>query len=223
MTKENSNNLPREKLALSGAEKLTDAELITILLGSGTQAMNVFDLSQYILDESGSLTQLMDYELHELMDFPGIKAAKASILKAAFEIARRILERSAKENISADNPDRIYRNFSHRVRNIGHEEFWVLLLDVKLMVMRAERVSVGTLDQSIVHPREVFRPAIRWNAHSIIVFHNHPSGDEKPSKEDFRVTRRLMDCGEMLGIPLVDHLIFGASNYYSFRKDGRIE
>lgn len=223
MKKENLDSLPREKMAASGAGTLTDAELVTVLLGSGTQKMNVFDLSNYILKKSGGLTELMDYELHELMTFPGIKAAKGAILKASFEIARRILERSTEERILADDPDKIYRNFAHHVRNIGHEEFWVLLLDVKLMVIRAERISMGILDQSIVHPREVFRPAIRWNAHSIVVFHNHPSGDEKPSKEDCLVTQRLIDCGEMLGIPLVDHLIFGRSDFYSFRKDGKIE
>lgn len=213
---------PRERLQAVGAQVLGNRELLAILIGQGRKDRNALQLADDILIRFGEVGGLAGLRISELTGIDGIGPGKASTILAAIELGRRVYEPQEKEKEYVRNPQAVADLFMQSCTNKKKEEFWILLVDAKLRVYAKERISEGTLTQSLVHPREVFTQAIRQAAHGIILVHNHPSGDPKPSPEDFNITARLEECGEVIGITVLDHVVIGNGNYYSFKEHGDI-
>ena len=214
------NDRPREKMAANGAAVLTDAELIAILLRTGTAEKSAIDIASEMTADGGLYKHLAGItRLNELTNIKGLGQAKAATVLAALEIGRRIASAKPIEKIHLSCPQDVADFLMPRLRYAAKEQFVVILLNNKNKVIGTEVVSEGSLSSSIVHPREVFAPAILHHAAAIMVAHNHPSGDPKPSIEDEEVTRQLLRSGKVLGIPMIDHVIIGDGNYYSFLEN----
>lgn len=214
------NDRPREKMAANGAAVLTDAELIAILLRTGTAEKSAIDIASEMTADGGLYKRLAGItRLNELTNIKGLGQAKAATVLAALEIGRRIASAKPIEKIHLSCPQDVADFLMPRLRYAAKEQFVVILLNNKNKVIGTEVVSEGSLSSSIVYPREVFAPAILHHAAAIMVAHNHPSGDPKPSIEDEEVTRQLLRSGKVLGIPMIDHVIIGDGNYYSFLEN----
>lgn len=214
------NDRPREKMAANGAAVLTDAELIAILLRTGTAEKSAIDIASEMTADGGLYKRLAGItRLNELTNIKGLGQAKAATVLAALEIGRRIASAKPIEKIHLSCPQDVADFLMPRLRYAAKEQFVVILLNNKNKVIGTEVVSEGSLSSSIVHPREVYAPAILHHAAAIMVAHNHPSGDPKPSTEDAEVTRMLVRSGKVLGIPMIDHVIIGDGNYYSFLEN----
>ncbi len=218
--------LPRERLAAHGAEVLRDAELLAIFLRTGRVGRNVLEVAEDLIMEWGSLRRLAGCSIEELSQISGIGPAKAAELKAAFEMGQR-MARPEKERLQIKDGNDIYEAMRSRLELLPHETLWVLLLDARSQLLEEREVSRGTLTQSLSHPREVFHLAVLKRAYSIVVVHNHPSGDPLPSASDEHLTTTLMESGKILKIPLLDHVIIGTKvgkrkPYFSFRDAGLI-
>ena len=214
------NDRPREKMAANGAAVLTDAELIAILLRTGTAEKSAIDIASEMTADGGLYKRLAGItRLNELTNIKGLGQAKAATILAALEIGRRIASAKPIEKIHFSCPQDVADFLMPRLRYAAKEQFVVILLNNKNKVIGTEVVSEGSLSSSIVHPREVYAPAILHHAAAIMVAHNHPSGDPKPSTEDTEVTRMLARSGKVLGIPMIDHVIIGDGNYYSFLEN----
>jgi DNA repair protein RadC len=214
------NDRPREKMAANGAAVLTDAELIAILLRTGTAEKSAIDIASEMTADGGLYKRLAGItRLNELTNIKGLGQAKAATVLAALEIGRRIASAKPIEKIHLSCPQDVADFLMPRLRYAAKEQFVVILLNNKNKVIGTEVVSEGSLSSSIVHPREVFASAILHHAAAIMVAHNHPSGDPKPSIEDEEVTRQLLRSGKVLGIPMIDHVIIGDGNYYSFLEN----
>ena len=214
------NDRPREKMAANGAAVLTDAELIAILLRTGTAEKSAIDIASEMTADGGLYKRLAGItRLNELTNIKGLGQAKAATVLAALEIGRRIASAKPIEKIHFSCPQDVADFLMPRLRYAAKEQFVVILLNNKNKVIGTEVVSEGSLSSSIVHPREVFAPAILHHAAAIMVAHNHPSGDPKPSIEDEEVTRLLLRSGKVLGVPMIDHVIIGDGNYYSFLEN----
>ncbi len=201
---------PRERLAALGPEHLRETELLAILLRTGTPALPVAALAEHLLHVFGhSLGRLAQASSRELQRIPGIGQDKAATLRAAFELARRLVKETPDEPPLLDSPARVADFLREDLRRLEVETFHVLLLNRRRRLIAAERLSQGTLDTLLVHPREVFRPAIAANAAAIVVAHNHPSGDPSPSEADIKATRDLIRAGHILRIEVLDHVILG--------------
>jgi DNA repair protein RadC len=215
---------PREKLIAHGAAALTTPELIAILLGTGVPGENVIEVARNLLNKYDSLTGLSRCSVDELMEIKGIKAAKAAHLAAAFGLGQRLAkERFAEEKL--DSPETINELVGPELRRLRKESLRVVLLDTRYHLIRVEEVSLGSINESIAHPRDVFRPAVIASAYAVVVVHNHPSGDASPSQTDHSLTRRLAEAAELLQIKFLDHIIIGApternSGYFSFKEAG---
>ena len=212
--------MPRERLFSLGAFALSDAELVTLLLGTGCAGSRAPELAAGLLASRGGLAGLAGSDLRELMDVRGIGRTKAAALFAALELGRRLSSQRLREGDAIRSPEDVFRHFYTRLRHARQEHFFVLLLDGRHRVLGEEIVSLGTLTASLVHPREVFRPALRASAAALILVHNHPSGDPEPSPEDRTVTERLASAGELLGIPVLDHVVVAERGFRSLRDDG---
>ncbi|HQA07292.1 MAG TPA: DNA repair protein RadC [Syntrophomonadaceae bacterium] len=213
---------PREKLLRSGEATLSDAELLAILIREGTSGLSALELAQQILAEhGGSLRFLRETSIEELTCHPGIGPAKAALLKAAVEIGRRI-SIDVKQKLVIKSPDDVKHLLMEDMRFLQQEHFRVLYLDRKGGLIFIEDVSKGGLHSAIVHPREVFKTAIKRSAASVILVHNHPSGDPNPSTEDIQITRRLIEAGNLIGIEVLDHIIIGEHKYCSLKSLGLI-
>jgi DNA repair protein RadC len=216
---------PRERLLNQGANALKTAELLAILLRTGTSGRPVLDLADFLLTHFGSLEALSRASVGELAKIKGIGQAKAIGLKAAFALAAR-LARSEAEARSIETPEDIARLLGEEMRLLDYESVRVICLNTKHMVLAVEEVTRGTLNESLFHPREAFRPALARQAHAVILVHNHPSGNPQPSDADLHVTRRMKEAGALLQIELLDHVILGApragddKNYFSFKNEG---
>lgn len=215
---------PREKLAREGALALEDAELITVLLQSGVAGRHVTEVAQEVLRRAGSLPNLTRFTVDDFKDVPGIGFAKAVKLVAAFALGKRIAERTLSRN-KLDRPEAVYALLSAEMQALRQESLRIILLDTRYYLIRVEQVSLGSTNESIAHPREIFRPAIVASAYAVIVVHNHPSGDPSPSQTDHSLTRRLAEAAELLQIKLLDHIIIGApldgrAGYFSFKEAG---
>jgi DNA repair protein RadC len=212
---------PREKLQRVGAAGL--GELLAIVLGQGLPRASVLELANAVLTAVGGLHGLVRATVDELQRVPGIGPARAAQLVAAIEAGRRTLVRGRRERAqilsSRDVADLLVPQYGGR----PVEQFGVVLLDTKHRVLRISLLSIGTLDSSIVHPREVFREAANGGAAAIILFHNHPSGDPGPSPDDVTLTRRLMRAGEMMGIDVLDHVIIAENRFHSLRDAGDLK
>lgn len=211
---------PRERLIHSGAESLSTAELIAIILGSGSKTKPILQLAQEVVARFGSLSQLAEATLAELLEIKGIGSAKAIQLKAAFNLGLRASRQAVKAKYRIEHPQHAYHLLKEELENEKREFFVVILQDVKGYVICHEIISIGTLSETIVHPREVFYPAIRHKAASFIIAHNHPSGDPTPSTQDFELTKVLLEASRLMNIPLMDHLIIGYQKYISLRQQG---
>lgn len=211
---------PRERLLYAGADALSLAELLAILLGTGTKGKSVLLLAQEILMYFGGLRGLLEASIEELKQIKGIGEAKAVLLKAAFEIALRSATGGAIPKCSIETPEHVFELAKREMAGHKQEVLLVILRDVKGRMIHHERVAVGTLSEVLIHPREVFYPAVRHRAHSLILVHNHPSGDPTPSQADLELTRFLLQSSRMMGITLDDHLIIGAHSFISLREEG---
>ena len=213
---------PREKLIKYGADLLTDEELLAIIIATGNKEKNVIELSKEILD-TFSYEDLADIEVAVLTHINGIKNAKACSIVASLRLGKRIAQKvMEKEIIKIEKSEDIYNYLKNELANKKNEYFYAILLDTKNVIISKEVISKGTLDASLVHPREAFKAAIKKSAKSIIFVHNHPSGDVNPSKHDFLTTRNLVDAGNILDIKVLDHIIIGDNDYYSFKKENLI-
>lgn len=211
---------PRERLMRCGAESLTAAELIAVLLGSGTKSSPVLQLAQEIVARFESLQKLGDATIEELCQIKGIGVAKAIQLRAAFNLGVRISRQAFAPKFKIEHPLHAYHLVKDELQFEKREVFVVILQDAKGCSLGHHIVAIGTLTQAPVHPREVFYPAIRHKAASLILVHNHPSGDLTPSKQDSELTKKLIEAGRIVGIPVNDHLIISEQGYLSLRQRG---
>lgn len=213
---------PRERLYAKGAEALADAELLALQLGTGTRGQTAVDLARTLLARYGSLTGLAGRDVVELAAIRGVGRAKAVRLAAAFELTRRLRSRASDGKVTLGSPDQVFAHFGPLMENLKREVFRVLLLDAQNGLLRDVVVSEGTLSASLVHPREVFKPAIVESAASVILLHNHPSGDPTPSREDIRLTRQLVECARLLELSVHDHVVIGRGRFVSLAERGII-
>lgn len=213
---------PRERLLKNGSESLSDAQLLAILLRTGSDKGDALQLAIYLLKKFSPLPQLLQATISELCAVKGVGPAKAAQLKAALELGRRSLILPLFEGAVFSKSCDVFQYFAPLFRNAKKEYFKILLLDQKNKIIRDVTISEGSLTATIVHPREVFRPAIRDSAASVIFIHNHPSGDPTPSIEDKKITTRLAEVGKVMGIPVLDHIIIGDKDYFSFADAGYI-
>jgi DNA repair protein RadC len=216
---------PRERLMERGSHSLTDAELIAILLGTGQGPgkLSAVGLGQYLLQQlsqhqRNSLTVLRDIHVAELMKVPGIGPAKATTIVAAIELGKRAFSSLPDAPTVIENPETAAALLANQLMWQSQERFAVLLLDVKHRLLSTQIISIGTATETIAHPRDIFREVIRQGATRVIVAHNHPSGQLEPSPEDIALTRQLLSGAQLLGIPLLDHLILGNGNFSSLRQ-----
>ena len=211
---------PRERLQRFGAEALSAQEILALILGRGIAGESVIVTAQKLLSKFGSLKGIAGASLEELAQIKGIGIAKAAQIKAAFELANRLEgypEFSKKPSVK--NPDEVVNLVRGRLKGKKREHFLALLLDTRGQLIKASEISVGSLDTSIVHPREVFKEALSASAASVIFVHNHPSGDTEASEDDINLTKRLAKTGEIVGIDVLDHVIIGDKNYLSLKRE----
>jgi DNA repair protein RadC len=212
---------PREKLLKIGAENLTSAELLAILISSGTDRYNAIDIGKQLIRQFHNLENLANASCEELENIMGIGRARAVKLMASFQLSRNMmLEIAEAKPVFFQNPGDVARIFIPRIGHLKQEVFAVAHLDSAGKFINSEIITRGTLDTSLVHPREVFKSAIKHAAASIIVLHNHPSGQLMPSREDIKVTNQLADAGKLMEIPVQDHLIITRTGFLSMREDG---
>lgn len=211
---------PRERMKRFGAEALSNSELLAILLRTGVKGQSVLRLSDQIMNHAGSLKALLEMDLEELKGIKGIGEAKAIQIKAGLELGRRLSRGSLLERVRINSPQDAADYMMDALRYQHRELFVALYLNTKNQVIGQENLFAGTLNSSLVHPREVFREAIRKSAASIILLHNHPSGDPTPSTEDLEVTKRLVEGGRLLGIDVLDHLVIGDGTFISLKERG---
>ncbi len=217
---------PRERLAAHGADKLSNAELIAILLRTGMKGMSALHIAERLLQQGGTLQNLANASLDDLRKVKGVGRDKAVALKAAFTLARNMARELRHESPLLDTPERVVDLLREDNRLYAVETFQVVLLNTRRRLIRVEPISQGTLDTLLVHPREVFKAAIAASAAAIIIVHNHPSGDPTPSEADIKVTRDLIRAGQLLKIDLLDHIILGRAcperpkEYASLRELG---
>lgn len=212
---------PRERLIHGGEERLTDAELLGIIIRDGTTNYSAVDIAKEILSKYSNFRNLSSVPIRELCEIDGIGPARASQIKAALAIARRFSATSIKPGQQFKCSSDIYNHFHEQLLGKKQEVFLAVLLDNKNRIIKIESdISAGSLTSSIVHPREAFKAAIRESAASVIFVHNHPSGDPEPSKEDIHITGRLVEAGNIVGIKILDHIIIGNEKYVSFKDKG---
>ncbi|WP_175478044.1 MULTISPECIES: DNA repair protein RadC [unclassified Bacillus (in: firmicutes)] len=211
---------PRERFIQNGPESLSNHELIAILLRTGTKEESVLQLSNRLLSQFEGLRLLKDASLEEITSINGIGMAKAIQILAAVEIGRRVANLSTDDRYVIRSPEDGAKYVMNDMRFLSQEHFVCLYLNTKNQVLHKQTIFIGSLNASIVHPREVFKEAFRRSAASIICLHNHPSGDPSPSREDIEVTKRLAECGKIIGIELLDHLIIGENKFVSLKEKG---
>ena len=214
---------PYERFNLVGVNLLSDSELLAIILRTGSKDKNVLDLAREVLklcDDGNDLSALINLSKNSLLKIKGIGDVKAAQLLCIGEISKRIAASRAKTRLKFDNPKTVADYYMEKMRHLEQENFVSVMLDAKSKMICDRCISIGSISSTIVSPREIFREALKFNAVSILVLHNHPSGDSRPSDQDLNVTRRLCELGNLLGIKLVDHIVIGDGEYYSFKEKG---
>lgn len=214
---------PRERLLKFGPEALSNSELLTIIFGRGVKGESVISISQKLISDFKSLGELSEASIKDLRRFKGLGIAKICQLKACFEIARRlnfsVKKINKKIKKSFVSPQDIFDEVRKKIINFHKEHFLVVCLDNRANVISVEIVSIGTLNHSLIHPRETFEVAIKNHSAQIIICHNHPSGELIPSEDDLIITKKLVEAGKLLGIEVIDHLIISKTDFFSFAKE----
>jgi DNA repair protein RadC len=220
---------PREEFERVGAENVSDAVLLALILRTGTKGMNVVEVSQRLLSAFGSLTALAKASVKDIQAINSIGPVKAQMIKAAMELAQRLTRESVGESPKVTTPEQAAAVLRERARVLQKEIFWALMLDAKnRLIGEPKKISEGTLTSSLVHPRELFKKALEHSCASMILAHNHPSGDPTPSSEDIKVTKQLIGAGELMGIKVLDHIVIGhrkyhnATDFISLRESGLV-
>jgi DNA repair protein RadC len=214
---------PREKLMNQGVSYLSVSELLAILLRTGTKNSNALSLGNKIVSKCGDdLSELHQITLEELCLIEGIGESKACQILAAIELGKRMKQSTVMRKAKLSSPNEVVTFFNAELSESKVEKFIAVLLNTKNEVINWDVISIGSLNASIVHPREVFNRAIKRSAASLIVVHNHPSGHIDPSREDINITKRLFEAGQLIGIPLIDHIIIGRDKYYSFKEENQL-
>ncbi len=213
---------PRERLIRNGPESLSNAELLGVILRTGSNKENVVSLSSRILSNY-NIKQLSLANVSRLMQVHGVGKAKAAQIAAVFELARRLETFAEEPKRKISSPKDVYTLMYPKMREQKKEKFITLCLDTKNQILREEVISIGSLNASIVHPREVFKSALMESSASVIMIHNHPSGDPSPSREDIMVTEKLVEGGKLLGIDVLDHIIIGDGRYVSLKDEGFVK
>ncbi len=215
---------PRERIGSGLAGSLATHELLAVLVGSGTSGRSAVEVAAGLVSRfDGSLRRMAGAEAAELRSVPGIGPARAAAVMAALELGRRLAAERGRRSRRIRGPRDVHTRLGPRLRDRRQEEFWGLYLDTQNRVLAERRITVGLLNASLVHPREVFAPAIARAAASVLLVHNHPSGDPEPSSEDMEVTRQLAASGALLGIPVRDHVVLGDGAYVSLRERGWVQ
>jgi len=211
---------PREKLVKKGARALKKEELIAILLRTGLKGKNAIEIANDILTKYGD-KKLLDVSYEELRNMRGVGPTKAIQILAAIELGSRLFKEKIEKEIYINSPEDVVKETEH-IKENKKENFIVLYLDARNKLIYKETVSIGTLNANLVHPREVFEPAVRYLAAQIVLAHNHPSGDPQPSEDDIEITKRLMESGKILGIEVIDHIIIAKTNFISLKEKNLI-
>jgi len=214
------NQKPRERLLSHGASHLSHAELLAILINTGRKGSSSIDIANELLKSVDNLKELKMLSISDLNKIKGVGLYKALILKAAFELGERMHSGSVDDKIQISSPKDVADFMMGKMEHLTQEKFIALFLNSKNVIIKQKTIFVGTLNSSIVHPREIFSEAIKCASNAIIVLHNHPSGDVTPSNEDIKTTERLKKCGQVLGIDLLDHIIIGDHTYLSMVEEG---
>lgn len=212
---------PREKLLLKGKFNLTNAELIAILIGSGTRSVSAVELSQIMLQSvDNNLIELSKMSVKDLMQFKGIGEAKAISIVAALELGKRRRSEESLQRKQVTSSKDMFEYLQITVSDVPYEAFWIVLLNRANRIIRSIRISEGGMTGTVADPKRIFKAAVDFHAASIILCHNHPSGNIKPSESDIKLTDKLRDAGKLLDIPVLDHLILGENKYFSFADEG---
>ena len=218
---------PDEKFLNYGPGALSDAELLAIIIRTGSRDFHSVDLARSVLscggEQSASLLNIFRYNYHELMRIRGIGRVKALQIKAIAEISRRIAQGQAKPHLVFDHPDKVAEYYMEQLRHRKKETVVLLMLDTSCKLIREKTISTGTVNISLVSPREIFIEALRYEAVQIILLHNHPSGNPTPSLSDSQMTKAIQSLGKMIGICLLDHIIIGDNRYYSYKESGLLD
>lgn len=210
---------PRERLLNVGASSLSNEELLSIILKTGTKNISVKDLSRKILNEIKDISNLKDMTYNKLIKIKGIGTVKAIEILASLELGRRVYYKNVKQKVKLNNTTLVFEQFKNLFINETQENFYALYLNTKTELISYKLLFKGTINTSVVHPREIFKYAFLESASSIIVIHNHPSNNTTPSKEDIELTNKLFEIGNIMAIPVIDHIIIGIDNYYSFYEN----
>ena len=211
---------PRERLVRQGASSLSNQELIAILLGTGTRNESVLVLANRVLSSFDKIQDLKDATIEEYTKVKGIGQAKATLLLAATELGKRLYQKHTEDRFTIRSPEDAAAYLMTDMTSLNQEHFVVLFMNVKNEVLHKQTIFIGSLNSAIVHPREIFREAVKRSAASIICAHNHPSGNPSPSPEDIEVTKRLTDAGALMGIEVLDHVIIGDHQFISLKEKG---
>jgi len=211
---------PRERLKKFGVDALSAAELLALVIGRGVRKNPVMTIANELLQTFGSIKGVSEATIEELSRIRGVGLAKAAQIKACFELGKRQDLEADEEKISISNPRDVAQAVRARIQDKAKEHFTLVLLNTRNKIIRVETISTGTLNASLVHPREVFKEAIAHTASSVIIAHNHPSGDTEPSEDDIRLTKRLVEVGRLVGIEVLDHIIVTKKEYLSFKEKG---
>jgi DNA repair protein RadC len=213
---------PRERLQKFGPEALSAQELLALVIGRGISKKSVMSIAQELLVRFGNIKTISQATIEELSQIKGIGLAKAAQLKACFELGKREELEPELKNFDIKDPESVVRAIRASIKDKAKEHFKLILLNPRNKIIGISTISIGTLNASLVHPREVFKDAITHSAASVVLAHNHPSGDPEPSEDDLKITKKLVDSGKILGIEVLDHIIIGKNNFCSYKERGLI-
>jgi DNA repair protein RadC len=211
---------PRERLIKFGPEALSAQELLALVIGRGIPKKSVMNIAQELLAKFGNIKSISQASIEALAEIKGVGLAKAAQIKATFELGRRQELEPEPKDYDIKNPQGVVKAIRSSIKDKAKEHFKLLLLDNRNKIIGISTISIGTLNASLVHPREIFKEAIIHNSASVVLAHNHPSGDPEPSEEDMKITERLVESGKILGIEVIDHIIIGKTSFASFKERG---
>ena len=213
---------PRERLKQFGPEALSAQELLALIIGRGVSKKSVMTIAQELVIKFGNIKAISEATIEELSQIKGIGFAKAAQIKACFELGKRQDLEPEQKDFDIKDPQSVVKAISASIKDKAKEHFKLILLNARNKILGISTISIGSLNASIVHPREVFKDAIMHNAYSVVLAHNHPSGDPEPSEDDLTITKRFIEAGKILGIEVIDHIIISKNGFFSFKEKGLI-